>query len=227
MWFIIPCSNLQGKVGKWNTHVKNNPSLTLEASIWFNSKIRIAKKPFCWYQWAKVSILHLGDKGHMVTFEHLKQHYSLTNTDFWKYIQLRHCLLSVMSSGPVQNTEVQRMLHHASLKKGGASLFYNYIRDSNAPKLNGLKLVWEKDIGEWNSGRKSYLAGTQLLEKSRHNTQVIKSSIEPTGPQAKWPDSNEEIIIYVGAAIMKLEQWCICCMSMLWLGTCGVNKDTC
>lgn len=28
-------------------NVKNNPLLTSEASIWFNSKIRIAKNPFC------------------------------------------------------------------------------------------------------------------------------------------------------------------------------------
>lgn len=51
--------------------VKNNPSLTSEASKWLNSKIRIAKNTF-WYHWAKAGILHLGDlyeNVHIVTFE--------------------------------------------------------------------------------------------------------------------------------------------------------------
>lgn len=77
------------------SYIKSNPSLTYEASIWFNSKVRIVKEPFCWYQWAKVGVLCLGDlydNAHIVTFEHLKQKYNLANTEFWKYLQLHHCL---------------------------------------------------------------------------------------------------------------------------------------
>lgn len=64
-------------------------SLISEASIWFNAKIRIAKRPFFLEQWAKGS-LHLGnlyDNGDMASFEYLKQNYNKANKDFWKYLQ--------------------------------------------------------------------------------------------------------------------------------------------
>lgn len=96
----------------------------------------------------------------MVSFENMEQYYSLIKTDFWKYLQLRHCLLSEMSSGPVPNTEIQCLLQYVCLKKGGASIFYNLIRDANELKLGGLKLDWERDIGEsieqWNEAISSW-----------------------------------------------------------------------
>ncbi len=142
----------KGKSGKMaHRNIKNNPPLTSEASIWFNSQIRIAKKTFCWNQWAKVGILHLGnlyDKGHMVSFEQLKQHYSLTNTEFWKYLQLRHCLLSVMSSGPDPSTEIQNLLQHVSLKKRQHVSLLQLHQRCQRTQIRGLKLSWGRDIGE-------------------------------------------------------------------------------
>ncbi len=84
----------------------------------------------------------------MVAFEHLKQKYNLANTEFWKYLQLRHCLYSILKSGPDPTTEIQRLLKHADLKKTGVSNFVNLFKDANAPKADGLKLAWEKNIGQ-------------------------------------------------------------------------------
>lgn len=43
---------------------------------------------------------------------------------------------------------MQTLLQYVSFKKGSASVF-NLIRDANAPKPDGVKLAWERDIGEY------------------------------------------------------------------------------
>lgn len=76
--------------GSWTLYHQNfkqRPWLTPRASIWYNTKLRINKKPFFWIQWANKGICFLDDlyKGeHVVSFNHLKQKYNLLNNDFWK-----------------------------------------------------------------------------------------------------------------------------------------------
>jgi len=77
----------------------------------------------------------------------LKQTYKLSNTDFWKYLQIRHCLHASIKNGPSPSTDVQLLLAANNHKKGMGSAFYAYIRGPNAPNLNGLKVAWERDLG--------------------------------------------------------------------------------
>jgi len=66
-------------------HSKQTQCLTTRASVWHNTKLRIDKRAFCWMQWAKKGVWYLADlyEGeHVVSFNHLKQTYKLSNTDF-------------------------------------------------------------------------------------------------------------------------------------------------
>lgn len=136
----------------WKAHslTKTNPMLRPDSSIWLNSKIKIAKKPIHWSQWVEARILHLRDlykDGRMVDFEHLKEQYEVPKHDFWKYLQLRHCLISAMESKYESTTDIQNLLKSTCFKRGGPSAFYSLIRKANTHNLSGLKTAWEKDIG--------------------------------------------------------------------------------
>ncbi len=45
----------------------------------------------------------------MVSFNHLKQKYNLPSNDFWKYLQIRHCLLATIKNGPDPPTDIYNM----------------------------------------------------------------------------------------------------------------------
>lgn len=133
----------------YHLHSKQTPWLTTRASVWHNTKLRIDKKAFCWIQWANKGIWYLDnlyEGEHVVSFNYLKQTYRLSNTDFWKYLQIRHCLHATLKNGPDPPTDVQIMYAAKGYKKGLGSVFYAYIRGANAPNLNSLKVAWERDL---------------------------------------------------------------------------------
>lgn len=83
----------------------------------------------------------------MVSFNHLKQNYKLSNTDFWKYLQMRHYLYATLKNGPDPPTDVQHLSAVIGHKRGRwGSTFYAYIRDANVPNLNRLKVTWDRDL---------------------------------------------------------------------------------
>lgn len=83
-----------------------------------------------------------------MSFEQMMAKYKVPKKDFWKYLQLRSCIMSIKRKLPlIPQTVVQELLQGNQLAKGGASRFYSLMRRSHPPKLDGLKRAWEEDLG--------------------------------------------------------------------------------
>ena len=124
------------------------PFLSSKASIWFNKKLLIDKKTFMWEKWSKSGINLLGDvftTNGIKTFVELKQEFNLEQKEYWKYLQLAHCIRAKLKSVPDPPSGCQEVLMKPGLKK--ASTFYHLIREARTPKLEGLRLCWERDLG--------------------------------------------------------------------------------
>lgn len=139
----------------WNqSHqlIRANPYLTARASIWFNKKLKVDKKTFMWEDWVKSGIHVLGDiagEDGVLPFEDIKNDFGLDNKNFYRFLQIRHCISSSMGRPACDPfTAIQDLYYNDWKRRGGASRFYNVIREHHAPKLAGLKLSWESDIHE-------------------------------------------------------------------------------
>ncbi len=77
-------------------------------------------KPFCWTQWTNKGIWildYLYEGEHVVSFNHLKQKYNLPNNDFWKYLQIRHCLLATQKMALIHQRIYNMSLVQLVIKK--------------------------------------------------------------------------------------------------------------
>ncbi len=104
----------------YSNHLSESASLTHRASIWYNTKLKIDKRPFCWTQWANKGIWFLDnlyEGEHVVSFNNLKQKYNLPNNDFWKYLHIRHCLLATIKNGPDPPMDIQHVFVTIGHKK--------------------------------------------------------------------------------------------------------------
>ncbi len=87
-----------------------------------------------------------------MSFEQLATKYRLPKQDFWKYLQLRSCIMSAQQKLPLSpQTELQRLMQDNQGAGGGASRYYSLIRQSHPPKLEGLE-----SMGGGYTGRDSY-----------------------------------------------------------------------
>lgn len=88
----------------------------------------------------------MGDVGFR-SFDEIKDKYNLSNSEFWRYLQMRHCILS---NKHIQHslTEIQVISRKIGEKNRGASKFFELIRSTQVPKLDGLKTCWEKDLAQ-------------------------------------------------------------------------------
>lgn len=133
-----------------------NSNFTNKTSLWHNKSLRIGKKTFSWAGWVKLGIVYIGDlfdRDQFLSFEQLRGKYKISNKDFWKYLQLRSCILSYLKKLPLTlRTEIQTRLELEGHFKRKTSCFYNLLRGSQSPSYKGLKRRWERDIGEEISG---------------------------------------------------------------------------
>lgn len=98
---------------------KNDPYLSNRSSIWYNKKLLIDKKSFFWDKWIRSGIHILEDVSGGVgfkSFDEIKTKYNLCNSEFWRYLQIRHC---VLSNKHIQHnqTEIQVISHETEEKK--------------------------------------------------------------------------------------------------------------
>ena len=132
-------------------HIKCSSYLTPKSSIWYNKKILIGKKPIMWEEWAKAGINLLCDllsENGLKSFDEVKQEYNLAQEDFWKFLQIGHCIKATRGKNPDPVTRIQELVQVTKHKKCGASKFYGIFREARPPHLEGLRLCWEKDVGE-------------------------------------------------------------------------------
>ena len=133
-----------------------NSNFTNKTSLLHNKSLRISKKTFSWAGWVKLGIVYIGDlfnRDQFLSFEQLRGKYKISNKDFWKYLQLRSCILSHLKILPLTfNTEIQTRLEQEGHFKRKTSCFYNLLKGSQLPSYKGFKRCWERDIGEEVSG---------------------------------------------------------------------------
>ena len=80
--------------------------------------------------------------------EQISAKYKVPKKDFWKYLQLRNCIISTKTKLPlISRTAIEELFQGSQLVKGDASRFCSLMRRSNPPKLDGLKRAWEEDVG--------------------------------------------------------------------------------
>lgn len=94
-------SHLQGVWKKISRIFQINAYLSRSAGIWANPTLRIGRSPFIWKEWIEKGILTLGDlyEGDTLkSFKKLMEQFQLTRSQFWRYLQLRHLLVSTYGS---------------------------------------------------------------------------------------------------------------------------------
>lgn len=121
------------------------------SSIWENPVIKIGKKQVYWKTWYDKGICTIADlfeeDGVFISFQGLKDKYNMNDKgDFWKYLQLRSCVLSMgFDIGEDENVlqgffKLPRFLQ-------SSSVFYNTTANALYGKTENLRLIWQRDLG--------------------------------------------------------------------------------
>ena len=112
--------------------------------------LKVGKKTLYWKSWVVAGIVYVGDVfegDNLMSFQQLATKYRLPRQDFWKYLQLRSCILQQKREFPLSpQTDLQKLMQDNCGAKGGASKYYSYMRKSRPPKLDALKRAWEEDF---------------------------------------------------------------------------------
>lgn len=102
--------------------------------------------------WDLIDISLLGDiwsGNHIRTFKDLQIRYSLHNTQFYRYLQLRHALQSHITDGSslpeYRPSEAQTLT--GNLGKGGISCIYHSLVNNTPNALSRLRDKWEGWLG--------------------------------------------------------------------------------
>ena len=141
---------------------KSCPYLINSASLWNNPSLKIGGKSFYWREWRNKGINNIGClyEGEILkSFDMLKNQFNLPKNDFWKYLQLRNCILKASKDG--SRSAPQSDICNFVIKICGlphaASFVYSYLITRTSTSTEGLKIVWERDLGvsfedeEWNT----------------------------------------------------------------------------
>uniref|UniRef100_A0A3P9MG76 Reverse transcriptase zinc-binding domain-containing protein n=1 Tax=Oryzias latipes TaxID=8090 RepID=A0A3P9MG76_ORYLA len=140
---------------------KFDPHLHLAAGIWHNPKLCIDKTTFFWKSWFQKGILTLSDlydTNTIKSFEKLKQEFNLPRQDFWRYLQIRHLLVTTFGSVTTVPSSCNIIEDiKVALRRGHeAAAYYRMLLTMSDTNTLSLKTTWETDLNinlteaEWN-----------------------------------------------------------------------------
>lgn len=103
-------------------------------------------------QWHRKGIVYFKDlfmNNTVASFQQLSEKFPLPKSDFFRYLQIRHFIVSQLPSlsTPPDNSTVDSNLSFDPLKKGLISNLYNIIMDLKCTPTDKLKTAWEEDLG--------------------------------------------------------------------------------
>ena len=79
-----------------------------------------------------------------MSFEQVMAKYNLPRRDFWKYLQLRSCIMSLQRKYPlIPLTGIQELFQSNQTAKGRTSRFYSLI------VAGGAGSYWREIVGSW------------------------------------------------------------------------------
>lgn len=117
------------------------------ASLWLNPEIKIGKQKVFWKKWLEKGICTVKDlykEGIFMSFNDLVQQYQLLeNGDFWKYLQIRHCVMKKFESQNLANPIVRYLENPLNRK---ASTFYQNSMSLTSGMCDHLRIIWQRDL---------------------------------------------------------------------------------
>jgi len=118
------------------------------SSIWNNPYVKVGKKPLFWGQWFRSGIRTLKDlfsNDTFLSYNSLKENFNLEGRDhFWKYLQIRNCLVAKVSTGQDKNVLEKFCELPRPLQK--SSKFYHLSLRIGDKNCENLRLIWQRDI---------------------------------------------------------------------------------
>ena len=120
--------------------IKINPYLTMSSGIWDNPKLLIGKSSVIWKEWVNKGILtlsHLYEGGILKSFGNLVEQFDLANNQFWRYLQLRHLLVSIFGSPQASPQGLDLLNSVLRIAEAGheASQFYSMLINTSGHNI--------------------------------------------------------------------------------------------
>lgn len=127
-------------------------TLTKTTPLWCTKKLGNLRNTKGFKQWDQIGIPQIGDlwrNGNVISFEKLQQTYTMTSTEHYRYIQIRHALTTVIRKGtnPPETSPLEDRLLTEHMPKKAISLTYKKIIYNMPDPLNTLRDRWQHDIG--------------------------------------------------------------------------------
>ena len=143
-------SNLVNVWKKFSKAFNINVYLNSESCIWNNPKLRINKHSFLWKDWVEkgiITLANLYERDNIKSFEMLTGEYNLPRNNFWKYLQMRHLLHTVIGRGiePQQSDLLSRTTKIMGLGHE-ASIFYTMLFQQTVTISYASMLTWSADL---------------------------------------------------------------------------------
>lgn len=117
------------------------------SSLWLNPELKIDKRTVFWKKWVENGIHTINDlykAGVLKSFAELSQEYHLQEKgDFWKYLQIRHCLSKKIQLTVVDNPIVDCLQSSVNHRASG---FYNNTVCLTSSSCEHLRLIWQRDL---------------------------------------------------------------------------------
>lgn len=131
---------------------KLDPYLNASACLWLNHKLLIDKKPFYWSLWVDKGIMFIRDlyEGYTLkSFAILVEQYDLPQNQFYKYLQIRHMLNETIlfPQQTLAGSNTLTKMLGAFGQGHEASRYYSSVLHNVGGQNNGLKQLWEADLG--------------------------------------------------------------------------------
>uniref|UniRef100_H3B3G9 Reverse transcriptase zinc-binding domain-containing protein n=1 Tax=Latimeria chalumnae TaxID=7897 RepID=H3B3G9_LATCH len=132
-----------------------HPSVHPLASIWNNSKILVGGRPLLWTDWIIAGVLCLRDlfEGEVMrSFSQLQEKFALSSKQFWRFLQLRSSVQSVLRKYPeALHSHSLSVTFQVGFRSGHlASRVYKLLIDPGMGVCLPLQSAWEGDLNyEW------------------------------------------------------------------------------
>ncbi|XP_064410453.1 uncharacterized protein LOC135355063 [Latimeria chalumnae] len=121
--------------------------------MWGNPSLLIDGKPIMWEKWANKGlyrIANLYEQGIFKSFAQLSQQFGLERQEFWKFLQIRHCILSLPQAAackPPAKSEIVTFLELIGHFPHLVSNFYQLLMKWTWPQKMGRRAYWQEMIG--------------------------------------------------------------------------------
>ncbi len=99
-----------------------------------------------WHRRGIKCVMDLFKKGHFISFEQLKKDFSIPQSHFFRYLQVRSYVKTHFPSTTPQSTWIDECLNMDPVDRGLVSVLYDNIQRAAALSLKHLARLWEEEL---------------------------------------------------------------------------------